>query len=168
MKKRITLFLLLMLSFTTLSAKAEKVKVIEVVGSNTVKVYHNFQTKYVKLAGVDIAPSVSKKKSAIYSSRNGIQSKKTNEFGQEAKAKLKQFIKPGDIIEVEFEKNPPKHKGDTAYFYNKEGEMINKQMLEGGYGNVTEGESKYKDELTESYERAKKYEMGLWEENNKE
>lgn len=110
----------------------------------------------VRLIGVDTPESVAP---ADYSKEN------TSE-GREISEIVKQKIRAGDALYVEYDVSPTDKYGRTlAYLYFENGEMVQEWLLENGYAQVmtVQPNSKYAKRFSEIQHIAAENKVGLWD-----
>jgi len=122
--KRVTLFLVLALILVFASgAFAKSVKCIEVVDGDTIKVEYQGRVEKVRLIGVDTPETVHPNKPVEY-------------FGREASAFTRSLAEGKDVtLEFDWQKRD-KYGRLLAYVYLPDGTMLNKKLIEQGYGHA--------------------------------
>jgi micrococcal nuclease len=140
--------------------------IVHVVDGDTIKVSYDGKNESVKLIGID-APenklSRKAKSEAIASKENlvTIISK-----GIDAANFMKNLLKKGDIVNIEFDIDTRDVNGDLlGYVFLSDGRMINEEIVRAGHAYVvtTSRNIKYQKRLLKAYAEAKAHKRGLWE-----
>ncbi len=110
----------------------------------------------VRLIGVDTPESVAPSE---YSKENTDEGRSVSEI-------VKQKIKSGDTLYIEYDVSRTDKYGRTlAYLYFEDGEMVQEWLLENGYAQIMtiQPDSKYADIFAEVQHGAAENKVGLWD-----
>jgi micrococcal nuclease len=119
----LTFFILLTLALPLQAY--EKAKVLSIVDGDTVKVIYHHREESIRLIGID-TPETRPSKKAIKDAQRAKSDIETITLqGREAKNFVKGLVKPGDLLEIEFDiRARDKYGRLLAYLYLSSGEML--------------------------------------------
>lgn len=129
--------------------------VVRVVDGDTYVLEISGEETKVRLIGVDTPESVAP---ADYGKEN-------TEEGKEVSDIVKDKIKAGDVLTVEYDVSPTDKYGRTlAYLYFEDGKMVQEWLLENGYAQcmTIQPNSKYSAHFAEIQHEAAENKVGLW------
>lgn len=130
----------------TASGKCGSGKVVAIVDSTVIDVEMNGQVVRVKYYGIE-APSVS------------------SESGDSSAFNFNRFLVAGQTIEMEAAPEQTDEDGNLLCFAYVNGDMVNREMLDGGYARVTSSEVTYKhlQSFLKAEADAESEQRGLWQ-----
>lgn len=132
-----------------------KSEVVRVKDGDTYVLMIDGEETTVRLIGVDTPESVAPDE---YSKENTSDGKLISEI-------VKQKIRPGDTLYVEYDVSPTdKYGRSLAYLYFEDGVMVQEWLLENGYAQVmtVQPNSKYAEKFSEVQHIAAENKVGLW------
>jgi len=144
------LFIFLVLIFFATNAYSNTFKCTRVVDGDTIVVDYHGKLEKVRLIGVDTPETVHPNKPVEY-------------FGKEASNFTRTLVE-GKNVNLEFDWQQRDRYGRLlAYVYLQDGTLLNKKIIEDGYGHAyTRFPFKYLDDFKEAERRARKAGQGLW------
>jgi micrococcal nuclease len=105
-----------------------------VVDGDTLKVFYQGQKDSVRLIGIDTPESRKNKKASSDAGRTGEDIEKIISMGKEATRHIKELVKPGDTIRIEFDvQKRDKYRRLLGYVYLRDGRMLNEEIIKAGY-----------------------------------
>ena len=131
-------------------AYGELFKCTRVIDGDTIEVYYNGKIEKVRLIGVDTPETVHPNKPVEY-------------FGKEA-SNFTRELAQGKYVTLEFDlQQRDKYNRLLAYVYLDDGTLLNKKIIEEGYGHAyTRYPFKYLDEFQDAEIKARRVSKGLW------
>jgi micrococcal nuclease len=167
--KKLFLLFLFSLYFTLFASEIVPVKVACVVDGDTIKVYWYGAKKSVRLIGVDTSetrrnPRIEKQKALL-----GKREEVIIELGKQAKEKLKEYIKPNQVVYLEFDIEKTDRYGRLlAYVWldKDRKNMVNEIMVKEGYALacIYSPNTKYADRFIQAQKIARENKKELWKE----
>lgn len=142
----------------------EKVTVVRVVDGDTYVVNLDGEETKVRLIGVDTPESVAPDS---YTEKTG---KENTDFGKEVSDYMKEQIKEGDVLFLEFDVSKyDKYNRVLAYAYFPDGEMIQEKLLKEGKAQVmtVQPNSLYSKRFLEIQQKARDEGVGMWADMDK-
>lgn len=133
----------------------DKGEIVRVKDGDTYVVSVNEEDITVRLIGVDTPESVAPE--GYY--------KENSEEGKEVSAIVKEKIKKGDTVFLEYDiERSDKYGRSLAYVYFEDGKMVQEWLLENGYAQTMtiQPNSKYADLFARVQKEAMKAQRGLW------
>jgi micrococcal nuclease len=112
----------------------EQATVRNIVDGDTLKVSYQGQKELVRLIGIDTPESRKNKKAFKDSRRSGDDVESITSMGKEATNYVKGMVKPGDVINLEFDtQRRDKYRRLLCYVYLPNGRMLNEEIIKAGY-----------------------------------
>lgn len=169
MKKflKINLFLhiFIVLSFVSSLYAKETCTVLKIVDGDTIHVIFKGNKESVRQIGIDTPESKSNKKAKKDAVRNGEDLKKIVSMGKQATEYVKNLVKPGDKVAIEFDiQTKDKYGRLLGYVYLGNGKMLNEEIVLAGYANIMTypPNVKYRERFLKAYREAQENKKGLW------
>ena len=137
------------------SSERDKGTVVRIVDGDTYVLSINGEETKVRLIGVDTPESVAPE--SYY--------KENSEEGAKVSEIVKEYIKEGDTLYIEYDVGRTDTYGRTlAYLYFESGVMVQEWLLTNGYAQVMtiQPNSKYADRFAEVEQQAMNNGIGLW------
>ena len=145
--------------------KLESVKVLRIIDGDTLKVNYKGKEESIRLIGIDAPESRPNKKAKNDAQRSGEDLKTITAMGKEATNYVKSLVKPGDTVKIEFDvQKKDKYGRLLAYVYLSNGEMLNEEIVKGGYAYLMTipPNVKYQERFLKAYREARENKRGLW------
>ncbi len=139
--------------------------VLNVVDGDTLKVEHQGRIENLRLIGIDTPESRANKKAQKDAARKQEDLKKMILLGREATRYVKNLVKPGDPIRVEFDRQiRDKYGRLLGYVYLTDGKMLNEEIVKAGYASLLTypPNVKYEYKFLRAYREARENNRGLW------
>jgi len=159
----LTFFILLTLALP--SQAYEKAKVLSIVDGDTVKVIYHRKEESIRLIGIDTPETRPNKKAIKDAQRAKSDIETITSQGREAKNFVKGLVKPGDLLEIEFDILARDRYGRLlAYLYLSSGKMLNEEIVKAGYAQLMtiSPNLKYQERFLMAYREARENHRGLW------
>jgi micrococcal nuclease len=160
------ILVILILAMMALPLQAyEKVKVISILDGDTLKVLYHKMKESIRLIGIDTPESIPNKKAIQDAQRKKSDIETITLQGREAKNFVKDLVKPGDLLEIEFDvRARDKYGRLLAYLYLPTGKMLNEEIVKAGYAQLMTipPNLKYQERFLRAYREAKENHRGLW------
>ncbi len=164
MTKKLTLVLLFLLFSTSGFAAREKAAVLKVLDGDMIGVFFKGEKKIIRLIGVDAPESKASRKTRDIAKKKRISHTRLLEAGLKARVFTQSYVKPGDVIEIEFDKRKEDWNGHLlSYVYIADGRMLNELLLKAGFVKPISHDpnTKYQNRLEKAYVWADKNGAGL-------
>jgi micrococcal nuclease len=147
--------------------KSQNVAVIvRVVDGDTIKVNYIGKTEHVKLIGIDAPENKLSRKAKNEAVANKENLVTIISMGIDAEKFMKNLIKKGDVVTIEFDAEQRDANGDLlGYVFLTNGKMLNEEIVRAGYAHVviTSRNAKYNNRLLKASAEAKAHKRGIWE-----
>jgi len=159
----LTFFILLTLALPLQAY--EKAKVLSIVDGDTVKVIYHNREESIRLIGIDTPETRPNKKAIKDAQRAKSDIETITSQGREAKNFVKGLVKPGDLLEMEFDiRTRDKYGRLLAYLYLSSGKMLNEEIVKAGYAQLMTipPNLKYQERFLMAYRKARESHRGLW------
>jgi micrococcal nuclease len=159
----LTFFILLTLALPLQAY--EKAKVLSIVDGDTVKVIYHNREESIRLIGIDTPETRPNKKAIKDAQRTKSDMETITSQGREAKNFVKGLVKPGDLLEMEFDiRTRDKYGRLLAYLYLSSGKMLNEEIVKAGYAQLMTipPNLKYQERFLMAYREARESHRGLW------
>lgn len=159
----LTFFILLTLALPLQAY--EKAKVLSIVDGDTVKVIYHHREESIRLIGIDTPETRPNKKAIKDAQRVKSDIETITSQGKEAKNFVKSLVKPGDLLEIEFDiRARDKYGRLLAYLYLSSGKMLNEEIVKAGYAQLMTipPNLKYQERFLMAYREARENHRGLW------
>ncbi|NQY74988.1 MAG: thermonuclease family protein [Candidatus Margulisbacteria bacterium] len=112
----------------------EKAAVLKVTDGDTMVVFVNGKVENVRLLGIDAPESKPNDKALKQTKESTMTMGTILQAGLTAKLYLKSLVKPGDVVELEFDNRKRDwYQRLLAYVYIQDGRMINELMVKNGF-----------------------------------
>ncbi len=143
----------------------ESVTVLRVIDGDTLKIIYNGDKENIRLIGIDTPENRINKKSQRDAKRSGRDLKTITAMGRRAESYVKNLIKKGDTIIIEFDtQKRDKYRRLLGYVYLSDGKMLNEEIVKAGYAQLMTipPNVKYADRFRKAYREAIINKTGLW------
>jgi micrococcal nuclease len=142
--------------------------VLSIVDGDTLWIEHNGFYESIRLIGIDTPESRINPKAIKDAERSKEDIKIMIKLGKEATQYVRSLVKPGDAIQIEFDKQTrDKYRRLLAYVFLADGKMLNEEIVKAGYANLMTypPNLKYQERFLKAYQNARENNRGLWGKN---
>lgn len=164
-------FSLLIATLSLCETKRSAFIVKAVIDGDTIGIDDNGRFQPVRFIGIDTPESRVNEKMLRDSERTKSSIKTITKLGQKAADHLRDKVKKGDTVFIEFdtEKSDRYGKRWYAYVYDKNGNFLNEAMVREGFAltMTVPPNTKHQKTFSIALEEARKHERGLWKEGLK-
>jgi micrococcal nuclease len=143
----------------------EPVTVLRVIDGDTIRVEYSGLRESVRLIGIDCPESKNNRKARTDAGRSGEDVEKIMAMGKRAADFVKKIVKPGDILQLEFDVKERNHyRRLLAYVFLEDGRMLNEVIIREGYASpmTIPPNVKYQEKFRDAYREAREAKRGLW------